>query len=310
MSDPIPQRLALRLLLAAIASNERAGGLLEVRYRLHDRSGMGQAFHAADRAGALIDTIESLGRKTDCYVGAAPRRRRNGGASAIERVWTLWADCDGPEAVEALRAFTPAPSIVVRTSENGAHAWWPLHGQHPLTSEQARRANRRLAYALGADMRATDPARILRVPGSLNFKHDPPAPVECIRLELDVHTPRELVGDLPDPPAPARRSPPKPATRELDATDALRAIAPAAYVAALTGRDVGRDGKARCPFHGGGDERTPSLHVYAEHWYCYGCQRGGTIIDLGALLYGIEPRGRGFHDIRRRLAQDLLQGAA
>lgn len=34
----------------------------------------------------------------------------------------------------------------------------------------------------------------------------------------------------------------------------------------------------KCPFHG---EKTASLKIYPEtnSWYCYGCNRGGTVID-------------------------------
>lgn len=37
---------------------------------------------------------------------------------------------------------------------------------------------------------------------------------------------------------------------------------------------------AVCPFHAG--DRSPSLTLYTEknNWYCYGCQKGGTTIDL------------------------------
>ncbi len=102
-----------------------------------------------------------------------------------------------------------------------------------------------------------------------------------------------------------------PAARGRD-DDALMEISPTVYVAILTGREIGRDGKVDCPFHDGGDERTASLHVYddpARGWYCFACGRGGTIVDLAAELYGIEPRGQGFHDIRRRLIDELLGGA-
>ena len=46
-------------------------------------------------------------------------------------------------------------------------------------------ANRRLAHALGADPASADAARILRVPATLSHKHDPPTPVEAIRLDTD-----------------------------------------------------------------------------------------------------------------------------
>ena len=40
-----------------------------------------------------------------------------------------------------------------------------------------------------------------------------------------------------------------------------------------------------CPLHG---EQTPSFHVYkSNHWYCYGCQRGGDLNVLIQLLEGI-----------------------
>jgi DNA primase len=80
----------------------------------------------------------------------------------------------------------------------------------------------------------------------------------------------------------------------------------------LLGQEVGRDSKVRCPWHGGGQERTPSLHCFPgdNGWYCFGCGKGGSIIDLAAMLYGIDARGAGFHEIRRRLAEELLAAPA
>ena len=88
--------------------------------------------------------------------------------------------------------------------------------------------------------------------------------------------------------------------------DALRMVAPAVYVRALTGLTAGRDGKVSCPFHG--EDRTPSLHVYedpAAGWYCYGCRRGGSIFDLGAEVFGLSTRGREFVELRQRLQAAL-----
>ena len=92
-------------------------------------------------------------------------------------------------------------------------------------------------------------------------------------------------------------------TRQGANDDPLLRIAPAVYVQALTGQHVGRQRKITCPFH---DDHTPSLHVY-EHpeqgWYCFGCQRGGSIYDLAAALYRLPPRGRDFLELRERLHQ-------
>jgi hypothetical protein len=95
-------------------------------------------------------------------------------------------------------------------SKGHLHGYWPL--RHPLAPAWAKRANLRLALALGADRNATDPARILRPIGSRNYKTDPPAPVVCVRLELDVFTFEQVVGHLADErewTAPGRIRPPE-----------------------------------------------------------------------------------------------------
>src|SRR5205823_5187201 len=116
-----------------------------------------------------------------------------GTAAAVEQVHCLWADLDGPEPLERLAAFRPRPSIEISSgSLDHGHAYWPLC--QAISPQGAQRANRRLALALGADMAATDPARILRPAGTLNHKRDPPAEVTCTRLELDVFALGAVVG--------------------------------------------------------------------------------------------------------------------
>ena len=203
----IPQRDALKLWLAMLAGKEPAGGLLELRWK-----GCGQhlrrlGFFPTHDQQPIVAAIEQASRRGDIYVGVAPRRaaesgsKQSGGVDAIERVWALFVDADTQEACKALRAFTPAAAVIVR-SGRGAHGYWPL--ARSLTPEQAKRANRRLAHHLGADMAATDAARIMRPPGTLNHKATPPLPVICDRLEAIVYPPALLVGHLPDPPSSSR----------------------------------------------------------------------------------------------------------
>jgi hypothetical protein len=89
--------------------------------------------------------------------------------------------------------------------------------------------------------------------------------------------------------------------------DPLHAIPAREYVQALAGVEVSSSGRLRCPLPDHKD-RTPSFQVYDHGWHCFGCNRGGSIIDFGAAWYGIVPRGPGYREIRRRLLADLGLG--
>jgi hypothetical protein len=287
--------------LAALAGTANRGELLELRYRLDDGQRMGQVFDRAIRARSLATRAVMLGRRTDVYVGCAPRTRLHGGRDAVDRAFVLWADCDGEDAVSALAEFEPAPAMVIGSGTgSNCHAYWPL--VEPLARDELERANRRLAHALGADLVSADAARILRVPGTLSHKHDPPTRVDAVRLDPGRRVKAvDVIGELPDPPAPARATfGPTPAQGRGD--DPLLAIAPDVYVRRLLGVDVPRHRKVPCPFH---DDRHASLHVYetAERgWYCFGaCRRGGTIYDLAAPLYGYSARGDDFLRLQAEL---------
>lgn len=304
----IPQDDALFLQLAAIAGGEPAGGLLEVRERVTSGGMRAHFFPAGNLRGAARGILE-LAERAEVFLGVAPRRsgvlkngRQSGGLDAIERCWTLHVDADTEEARAALERFSPPPAVVVR-SGSGLHGYWPL--RQSLPPAWAARANRRLAFALGADMRSTDAARILRLPGTLNHKHDPPRPVECIRCEVPTRalTAGEIVGQLADPPAAA------PVTtlprRPVQSDDPLLAIAPETYVEALTGRPLGPGRKIPCPLPGH-EDRTPSFQVYTDAgWHCFGCGNGGSLYTLAGLLWGYPTplRGHSFVEVKRRLLE-------
>ena len=145
---------------------------------------MGQLFDRPTRLRGLATRALALGRRTDVYVGCAPRTRRHGGRDAVQRAFVLWVDCDGDDAVDALEHFDPQPSIVIASGTgSNCHAYWPL--TEPLAADEIERANRRLAHALGADPASADAARILRVPATFSHKHQPPVPVDALRLDVD-----------------------------------------------------------------------------------------------------------------------------
>lgn len=111
-------------------------------------------------------------------------------------------------------------------------------------------------------------------------------------------------------PAHTRRRYVTPSTFSVE--DVLATIEPPAYVESLTGEDA-PTGRAVCcplPDH---EDGTPSFYAYDDPergWYCFGCNRGGSIYDLGAALWGLPTRGSGFTELRTRLALELLGRAA
>jgi hypothetical protein len=155
----ITPRDALLGQLALIAGREPLTSYFELRIRL-PRGRMVPVFvplPEPERAAAIVLERAPL---TDVYIGAAPRITRKGTLDAIERVWCVWVDVDGIESLARLRAFEPRPTLVIYSgSRDAAHAYWRL--VDPLGPAQSRRANRRLQHHLGADVAATDAARVL-----------------------------------------------------------------------------------------------------------------------------------------------------
>jgi len=284
-------------------------GYAELRWRTRREAGMGRSFIEL-RDPRLPELIRARGGETDVYAGVAPRARRDGTRAGIERAHVLWVDLDGAEALRVAERFSPAPSMILASGSEGCgHAYWALWP--PAGPDEVERANRRLAHHLGADLRATDAPRILRPPGTFNWKQGWPAPVELLDVNYAIYAVPDVVGALPDPP-PSRVDPSsEPASPVAD--DPLKALPVAQYVEALTGLAPDASGKLSCPLPDH-DDRTPSFQVYPSNdsWFCFGCERGGRIYQLAALLagYPLPLRGDDFRAVRRVLLAQLHEEAA
>lgn len=55
-------------------------------------------------------------------------------------------------------------------------------------------------------------------------------------------------------------------------------------VARFYGLEMNRAGMAYCPFH---DDKTPSIKVYDDHFYCFGCGATGDQTGFVAKLFGL-----------------------
>ena len=63
------------------------------------------------------------------------------------------------------------------------------------------------------------------------------------------------------------------------------------------GVEIERRCMARCPFH---DDRTPSLKLNPEFFYCFGCGAKGDVVDLVAKLFTMTP-----YEAARKIAADF-----
>ena len=52
-----------------------------------------------------------------------------------------------------------------------------------------------------------------------------------------------------------------------------------------------------CPFH---NDRTPSMRLNEDYFYCFGCGATGDVIDLVARLFHLPPA-----EAAKRLAEDF-----
>lgn len=162
-----------------------------------------QAFHASvDDVEAAAQGYASQG--VDAYFALAsfvdPSVGRTADNAAFLRSFFLDLDCgvgkpyaDQAVAAQALAVFVqaaglPAPTII--NSGGGLHVYWPLTEDVPadVWLPHARALKKLCAdHTLYADPAVTaDRARILRVPGTFNFKNDQQRPVQIIHAGTPV----------------------------------------------------------------------------------------------------------------------------
>ena len=114
------------------------------------------------------------------YVAANPLRpgakKRMKECIAWVRHLYLDLDTEGEARLASLRAsdVVPPPNAILSTSLGKYQVLWRVEG---FTVEQQESALKLLAVAFGGDPACTDCNRVLRLPGFLNSKYDPPYPI-------------------------------------------------------------------------------------------------------------------------------------
>ena len=171
------------------------------------RGGQVRQTLVATREEADTAVADMLAQERDVYFGVAKYAsdisRKKDNVSALKALW-LDIDCgedkaevnpstgrpkgyltqaDGLKALQTFCRAVKLPKPLLVNSGRGLHVYWPL-------TEEISRAEweplsirlRDLCYEhdLYVDPAVFEAARILRVPGTLNYKDDPPKPVEII----------------------------------------------------------------------------------------------------------------------------------
>ena len=148
----------------------------------------------AGRAEALCRRLSDEGREVyQCAHLLTARRRVKTNAAPLT---ACYVDGDGAKPT----ANMPRPTAIVVSSPGREQYWWRL--SRPVEPEEGEDLNRRLAYAMSADLSGWDLTQLLRVPGTRNHKY-PDAPlVELAYLSEDSYDPAELAAALPEAHGP------------------------------------------------------------------------------------------------------------
>jgi hypothetical protein len=147
-----------------------------------------------DKAIRVIDKAIEAGKELNIFFGANPVVEGTGraGSKEVTRFSSFYLDLDlQPNKLGSLRNAARViqyfssvsewvPGAVVHTG-GGLHAYWTLEPEFGVLHEHKYNCKRALVgvqvwaneYGLGSIDTVVDPARLLRVPGSKNFKYDP-----------------------------------------------------------------------------------------------------------------------------------------
>lgn len=143
------------------------------------------------------------------YFAVGLRKGNNGTKEAITQIPALWVDLDG-SPLQRVQEGRWKPSALIETSPGKFHVYWKLREPADKTKiGQVEGLLKRLAAYFNGDLNATDASRILRIPGTLNYKTTPPFNVTIRSMEGNEFNLSDF-DDLPElEQAPVSQSAPK-----------------------------------------------------------------------------------------------------
>lgn len=126
--------------------------------------------------------------KTHIYFGCCTREgNTEGDKKHCAELVAFWSDIDfmktkREDADKAITAFPFKPSVTI-FSGGGYHLYWLLKECCDAHDQRCEPTLKGISATLNADMSGAELARILRVPGTMNYKYNPPRRVEIVKAD-------------------------------------------------------------------------------------------------------------------------------
>jgi len=168
----------------------------EINLRIFPKNHYPKNFYFDNAIDASAKAYDLCNAGIDAYVGVNPRVGKGGKKEHVHYVSAIHAEVDygkdghkkPPEhesydqALEAIQKFKLQPTII-NHSGGGFHLYWILN--QPLNVkdfgiDSIELINKTLTAKLGGDSGTHDISRVLRVPGTFNFKLDNPREVTTV----------------------------------------------------------------------------------------------------------------------------------
>lgn len=142
---------------------------------------------------------------SDIYASANETSSNGRDAQHITKLRAVFVDLDKgiPEK------WPLPPSAIVESSPGKQQVYWALKNHLDTTPENVRAwqsVEDRFVHSLKADWNARDTARILRVPGFVNYKYTPAAPVKLLEVSNSRYELSELEEVVRDVSVPEQMS--------------------------------------------------------------------------------------------------------
>lgn len=166
------------------------GRTLYGELRMFKKGETPKPFFTRDTTEAMkVALTAGIADRQDVYFGVLRRTTQRGRAEdTVEATHLLWADFDAKNyrgktgtnsAFSEIANMRLIPHIIV-DSGHGYHAYWLLDDEYPFS--EAQKVMKGIEAVHKTD-HCSDAARILRVPGTLNFKDASPTPVRLVRFD-------------------------------------------------------------------------------------------------------------------------------